>query len=153
MRPAMRPTTKIALAVAAVLSLATPVLAQERPAQQQPSPGRTKPWDGDALRAFATIAVQDGGRVKPLDTLAGQCERFLAETEELYVHAFDRLLRTRIGIGLDDARRWDVSRALRAPGWDGEFPGDRMLPALEATLADLGIDNPYTGELQTNHRE
>lgn len=75
-----------------------------------------------------------------LGSLAGQCERFLAETEELYVHAFDRLLRTRIGLGLDEAGRWDVSRALRAPGWDGEFPGEGMLPALEGTLAGLGID-------------
>lgn len=75
-----------------------------------------------------------------LATLGEQCAGFLATTEELYVHAFDRLLRSRIGLGLDAAHRWDVPRALRAPDWDGEFPGDRMLPALEGTLADLGID-------------
>jgi hypothetical protein len=75
-----------------------------------------------------------------LGALGEQCARFLTETEELYEHAFDGLLRARIGIGLDGAARWDVPRALRAPDWDGEFPGDRMLPALEGTLADLGID-------------
>ena len=34
----------------------------------------------------------------------------------------------------------DVPRLFRAPVWDPQFPGRRMLPALEATLADLGID-------------
>jgi hypothetical protein len=29
---------------------------------------------------------------------------------------------------------------LRAPSWDAQFPADRMLPALEGSLADLGID-------------
>jgi hypothetical protein len=76
----------------------------------------------------------------PLATLGEQCASFLADTEELYVSAFDRLLRTRIGMGLESARRWDVARALRAPGWDGEYPADRMLPALEGTLGDLGIE-------------
>jgi hypothetical protein len=76
----------------------------------------------------------------PLAALAAQCERFLAETEDVYVSAFDRLLRGRIGLGLDGARRFDLPRALRAPHWDDGFPPDRMLPALEQTLAGLGID-------------
>ena len=33
-----------------------------------------------------------------------------------------------------------MARVFRAPEWDPSFPGDRMLPALEATLADLGVD-------------
>ena len=39
-----------------------------------------------------------------------------------------------------DARPADVSRLFRAPELDIAYPADRMLPALEATLADLGID-------------
>ena len=75
-----------------------------------------------------------------LEPLAAQCARFLEETEDLYVSAFDGLVRSRLGIGLDDARRWDLPRVLRAPDWDAGFPADRMLPALVGTLADLGID-------------
>src|SRR5206468_2298558 len=41
---------------------------------------------------------------------------------------------------LDEARRWDVPRVFRAQVWDKFFPTDKMLPALEATLADFGID-------------
>jgi hypothetical protein len=76
----------------------------------------------------------------PLEQLADQCERFLAETEDLYVAAFDRLFRRRVGVSLEEAKRWDVPRLFRAPEWDGGFPAAGMLPALEATLGGLGID-------------
>ncbi|MEX0817473.1 MAG: hypothetical protein WD027_08505, partial [Gaiellales bacterium] len=76
----------------------------------------------------------------PLEDLAGQCERFLAETEELYVHALDRLFRSRVGVSLEEAERWDVPRLFRASDWDPGFPAGRMVPALEATLGGLGID-------------
>src|SRR5580765_3578742 len=55
-----------------------------------------------------------------LDELADRVRAFLEQTESMLEQAADRLF--------------------RAPEWDSAFPGDRMLPALEATLADLGID-------------
>jgi hypothetical protein len=76
----------------------------------------------------------------PLGTLAAQCEEFLAETEDLYAVGLNRLLRSRVGIGLDEAKRWDLPRMFRAPEWDAGFPAAAMLPALEATLHGLGID-------------
>jgi hypothetical protein len=76
----------------------------------------------------------------PLDDLAEQCRRLLADTESLWVEAGDRFFRSRVGLGLDEIKRWDVGRAWRGAGWDSAFPRDRMLPALEGTLADLGID-------------
>ena len=75
-----------------------------------------------------------------LEGLAAQCRRLLAETEESYVAALDPLLRRRLGVGLAEARRWDVQRFFRASEWDPAFPADRMLASLEATLAGLGID-------------
>jgi hypothetical protein len=75
-----------------------------------------------------------------LDELAEQCRRLLADTEDLWVAAADRFFRSRVGLGLGEIRRWDVGRAWRGVEWDAAFPGDRMLPALEGTLADLGID-------------
>jgi hypothetical protein len=76
----------------------------------------------------------------PLDETAEQCRAFLASTEELYEQTADRLFRSRLGIGLGEARPWDVVRLYRAPQWDPSFPKDAMLPALEATLAGFGID-------------
>ena len=76
----------------------------------------------------------------PLVDLAASCERFLVETEDLHVSSFDRLLRARLGIPLENAQRWDVPRLLRADSWDHGFSRDLMIPALESTLGDLGID-------------
>lgn len=76
----------------------------------------------------------------PLDDLAEQCRRLLADTENLWEEVGDRFFRSRIGLGLDEVARWDVGRAWRGADWDSAFPPDRMLPALEATLEGLGID-------------
>jgi oligoendopeptidase F len=75
-----------------------------------------------------------------LEELAGQCRAVLQSTEQLYEETADRLFRARAGVGLADAERWDVTRVFRAPGWDEAFPAAKMIPALEVTLRDLGID-------------
>jgi hypothetical protein len=75
-----------------------------------------------------------------LDDLAEQCRAFLDSTERLYETNADKLLRRRVGVSLAEAERYDLPRLFRAPEWDSMFPGDRMLPALESTLADLGVD-------------
>jgi oligoendopeptidase F len=75
-----------------------------------------------------------------LDELAEQCRGVLESTEQLYERTADKLFRTRAGVGLNEAKRWDVARVFRAPGWDEAFPAEKMMPALEVSLADLGID-------------
>jgi len=75
-----------------------------------------------------------------LDGLAAQCTELLDETQGLWEETGDRLFRARLGIGIADARAWDVPRLFRAPEWDRAYPPDAMVPALEATLRDLGID-------------
>ncbi|HET7567592.1 MAG TPA: hypothetical protein VFJ91_06350 [Gaiellaceae bacterium] len=77
---------------------------------------------------------------RPLDALAEQCREFLDSTERLWRETGDRIFRARTGIALEDAERWDAGRVWRGAGWDAAFPAARMLPALEATLGDLGID-------------
>ena len=76
----------------------------------------------------------------PLDDLAEQCRHLLADTEDLWERTGDRFFRSRIGLGLDEVTRSDVGRAWRGVEWDSAFPAAGMLPALEVTLADLGID-------------
>jgi hypothetical protein len=75
-----------------------------------------------------------------LDELAAECQELLDETEQLWEREGEKLFRARLGIGLADGRPWDVARLFRAPEHDELFPSDHMLPALEATLAELGID-------------
>jgi hypothetical protein len=90
-----------------------------------------------------------------LDEMGEQCRAFLDSTERMWEDAGDRLFRNRVGVGLAEAQRYDVSRLFRAPEWDSSFPGDRMLPALEATLADLGVDlyGQENVELDVEQRE
>jgi hypothetical protein len=76
----------------------------------------------------------------PLDDLAGQCRRLLNDTDDLWEEAGDRFFRSRVGIGLDEIERWDLGRAWRGADWDAAFPSAAMVPALEVTLAELGID-------------
>jgi hypothetical protein len=75
-----------------------------------------------------------------LEGLADQCRALLDSTEALWEKHGDRLFRERTGVGLDEAGPADVPRVFRAEAWDSAFPGDRMIPALEATLRDLGVD-------------
>jgi hypothetical protein len=74
--------------------------------------------------------------------MEAQCRQFLAATEDSYVDTLDDLFRTRVGVGVGDAERWDVARVFRAPEWDEGFPAEGMLPALTGTLSELGIDLP-----------
>jgi hypothetical protein len=75
-----------------------------------------------------------------LDELAVECRALLDETERLWENEGDTLFRARLGFGLDEAQPWDVGRLFRAPELDAQYPADKMLPALEATLTELGID-------------
>jgi hypothetical protein len=76
----------------------------------------------------------------PLARMEDQCRALLAATEDEYVDTLDDVFRARVWVGLEDAKRYDVARVFRATEWDEGFPADSMLPALEATLSDLGID-------------
>ncbi len=75
-----------------------------------------------------------------LDELADQCRALLDSTEKVFEQAANKLFRARVGVSLDEAQRWDVIRTFRAPEWDPQFPAAKMMPALEATLTDMGID-------------
>jgi hypothetical protein len=75
-----------------------------------------------------------------LDELAEECRTFLDSTERLWAEVGDAFFRRRIGLGLDEVERWDAARAFRGADWDAAFPARSMLPALEVTLADLGVD-------------
>jgi hypothetical protein len=96
--------------------------------------------EGTAQLGSPTYADLYRGFGLELDALAAQCKRFLVDTEDVFVRALERLFRSRVGLGIEDAKRWDIARLFRAPGWDDGFRADAMLPALEATLAGLGVD-------------
>jgi hypothetical protein len=85
------------------------------------------------------LGLYEGFGYDPV-ALSRQTEAFLGETESLYRAVMEPELRRRTGVGLDDATPADVARMFRAPEWDRGFPLDRAVPALRATLLDMGID-------------
>ena len=91
------------------------------------------------LGAQSTLDLYTGFGLE-LDALAAQCRSFLDSTERLYEIAADRLFRERASVSLSAAQRHDTMRVMRAPEWDPQFKADEMVPALRATLLDLGID-------------
>ncbi len=92
------------------------------------------------LGAASVVDLYGGPFGFDLDGLANQCRALLSSTEGLWETWMDRSLRETVGVGLAEAERWDVRRWMRSTDWDSGFPADRMLPALEGTLAGLGID-------------
>ena len=98
---------------------------------------------------FATYAgLCDEVGALGLEGLRGLIENFLRETEAPYRRRLERELR---GIDVDPAtaERSDLSRLSRSPQFDADFPRERMLPALEATLVGLGVD--VAGQPNVHH--
>ncbi len=82
------------------------------------------------------------GEVKGIDYLAlrARVEAFLHDTAGLYERSMDRLSRERLGIPLAELRYADLPYLWRAPSYDEVFSAKALVPTLERTLADMGID-------------
>ena len=72
--------------------------------------------------------------------LRAELEQFLAESEGVYERSMDRLTRERLGLTLDELAYSDLPYLWRAPGFDGVFTAERLVPSLRATLSGMGID-------------
>ena len=88
---------------------------------------------GELLRALQELRLRPRRAGRPVPRVPGS-------TEQLHTKLGDKLFRDRVGMPLSEAERWDKDRMMRATTWDAGFPADRMLPALRATLKELGVD-------------
>lgn len=75
--------------------------------------------------------------------LAGELKKFLDETEEAYVEAFDKLAVERLGYPITEARKCDLGYLMRGEKWDGLFPKERLVEGATAFLVEMGmpVDN------------
>jgi hypothetical protein len=71
--------------------------------------------------------------------LAPACERFLADTRGLYEAEMGPMLEAGLGVGLGEAESHDVLMLRRAADFEADFPADRLVPALQATLTGMGL--------------
>ncbi len=88
----------------------------------------------DPADAYAELRDLD------LHALAARTQAVLAATEDRYESILDPELARAGAPPLGRLRRSDLPRFFRAAHLDGPFDGARMLPALTASLAGLGID-------------
>jgi hypothetical protein len=72
--------------------------------------------------------------------LGRQATAFLAATQDRFAPLMEAGLRASVGVGLAGARRSDLPRFFRNVDADDLYPRDRLLEALRATLAGLGIE-------------
>ncbi len=89
-----------------------------------------------------------------LAALERQTSAFLGATAAGYGPAIEPHVRSQVGLGLDQMSRADLPYFFRARGFDDLFPPDRLIPALEQTLAGLGIalDRQQNVRLDTEQR-
>ncbi|MCH7811841.1 MAG: hypothetical protein IH958_04345 [Chloroflexi bacterium] len=122
------------------------------------NPLREHRWDllygqaGELGFASYRALCDETGSLK-LAGLRDMLERFLWETVKPYRDRLERELRD-MEVDPAAAERSDLLRLFRSPQFDGSFPRERMLPALEATLQKLGVDtaNQSSVKLDTEER-
>lgn len=85
------------------------------------------------LSLYREIAPAD------LQALSLEMKTFLAETDAVYRAHLETAL-ARVGVAAAKGEKQDLAYLFRAPGYDTYFAADRAFPALEATLAGMGID-------------
>jgi hypothetical protein len=88
----------------------------------------------------STLAMTEELAGLDLRGLGEQCRSFLAATDEWYEAMVAPDLERELGFGFERLRRSDIGAFLRGPALDWAFPGDRLLPAYETTLAGIGLD-------------
>jgi hypothetical protein len=89
-------------------------------------------------RGYADLGV--ALRQMELERMAALARKFLDDTEAPYRKAFAEAARRELGLSPEEVRRSDVPRLWRGIGYDAGFPRVRSLPAVEATLAGLGLE-------------
>lgn len=82
-----------------------------------------------------------------LSGLAGECERFLRDTQPMWDDTLRRVLRQSLGIKPADAKRADALALFRASEYDDAFPGTQMAAVIRRQVSEMGIDPTAGGRI------
>jgi len=88
----------------------------------------------DYITSFEALSGID------LRALAGECERFLRETDAMWTDVHGDAVRRQLGISPGEATRADAIALLRAPRFDPYFPVVEMEPVVRRQVSEMGID-------------
>lgn len=71
--------------------------------------------------------------------LVPELERFLAGTKAQYEAEMGAWLGAGLGLALNETESHDIAVLRRAADFEADFPAERLVPALKATLAGMGL--------------
>ncbi len=74
-------------------------------------------------------------------------ERFLSETEDMYVDTLGWYVKRELGISLNDLQKHDLSFLARGPNFDKHFPADQMVDTVLGFVKRMGIDPTAGGHI------
>ena len=95
----------------------------------------------DYIASFEALSGID------LRALAGECERFLRETESMWADVHCDAVRRQLGIKAGEATRADALALMRAPRFDPYFPAGDMEPAVRRQVSAMGIEPDASGRI------
>ena len=95
----------------------------------------------DYIASFEALSGID------LRALAGECERFLRETESMWADVHGDAVRRQLGIKAGEATRADALALMRAPRFDPYFPAGDMEPAVRRQVSAMGIEPDASGRI------
>jgi hypothetical protein len=102
-------------------------------------------------RAFGRESYVDlasavsGIDLRKLDVLM---QGFLARTDDMYREAMGWVVRKRLGIPLDDAKRHDLHWIFRGQEFDDHFPKAEMFAVAKRSLEEMGVDIAAGGNVR-----
>jgi hypothetical protein len=86
----------------------------------------------------------------PYDDLSKQLDGLLSETESLYLDQMNTSLLSTLGLSVHETRQFDLGYWRRmGESWKSYQP-DRMLPAVEETIARLGLQPSDSGRISVD---
>jgi hypothetical protein len=105
---------------------------------------RMEGWNitNDIFRDFGYASYREGCHKSFLVDyawLAEELQRFLDETEDAYVQAFDKLSQERLGYPITEAEKCDLGYLMRGEKWDDLFPKENLVEGATAFLAEMGM--------------
>lgn len=88
-----------------------------------------------------------------LDALGAAAAAFLEDTEDVYVDSLARLVRPRLGLGIERLVRSDASWAFRADQFDSAFPADNLIRTATRQMSEMGLDATVGGWVRFDTEE
>jgi len=88
-----------------------------------------------------------------LDALGNSAAEFLGRTEDMYRDSLARLVKKRLGLGLDQLMRADTSWTFRADQFDAAFPPDALIETAIGQMREMDLDAEQGGRVRFDTEE